>query len=313
MRVVIPGGSGQLGRMLSRHFQADGHDVTVLTRRPIPAPWLELHWDGETADDWVDYLDGADVCINLAGRGVNCRYNAANRRAVLQSRIRSTRLLNQVIASLPNPPGVWLNASTANIYRHSLDRPMDELTGELGGSEPGAWGFSVDAAKAWEAAFFETPTPRTRKIALRSAWTLSPESGGVFGLLLRLVRHGLGGRHATGHQFVSWIHHVDFVRAVSFLIANRQLDGIVNLASPNPLTNAEFMQELRWATAVPIGLSWPRWLLEIGSWLLRTESELMLKSRRVVPGRLLAAGFQFEFPDWAAAAQDLAGQGTGHE
>ena len=308
MRIVIPGGSGQVGRILSRHFHQAGHDVTVLTRRPIPAPWHELHWDGVTTDDWVDHLDGADICINLAGRSVNCRYNAANRRSILQSRIDPTRLLNQVIGALPNPPRIWLNASTATIYRHALDRPMDEFTGELGGHEPGApgtWNFSIDVAKSWEAAFFETPTPRTRKIAMRSALTLSPDPGGVFAVLLGLVRRGLGGRQGTGHQFVSWIHHVDFVRAVDFLIANEQFDGVVNLASPNPLPNAEFMQELRWAADVPVGLSLPVWLLEIGTWFLRTESELVLKSRRVIPARLLDAGFQFKFPDWPTAAQDL--------
>ncbi len=176
MKIVIPGGTGQVGQILARHFHENGHDVTVLSRTPHPAPWRVITWDGLTPGRWVAQLEHSDVCINLAGRSVDCRYNPANRRAIFDSRVLSTQLLNQVITSLNHPPAVWLNASTATIYRHSLDRPMDEATGELGGNEPGApdtWNFSIDVAKAWEAAFFSTPTPRTRKVALRSAMTFS--------------------------------------------------------------------------------------------------------------------------------------------
>jgi len=305
---VIPGGSGQIGHILARHFQARGDDVTILTRAPRFAPWREIFWDGETPGEWTEALDGADVCINLAGRSVNCRYYAANRRAIVDSRVNSARLLNRVIAALPHPPRVWLNASTATIYRHALDRPMDEATGELGGNEPGApgtWNFSIDVAKAWEAAFFETPTPRTRKVAMRSAITFSPDRGGVFDVLSGLVRHGLGGAQGAGTQFVSWIHEYDFARAVDFLTAREDFTGVVNLASPNPLPNADFLRVLRAAWGTRIGLGAPEWLLEIGTWLMRTESELVLKSRRVVPGRLLAGGFEFQFPEWPAAARDL--------
>jgi uncharacterized protein (TIGR01777 family) len=308
VKIVIPGGSGQVGRILARHFSAQGHAVTVLSRTPRAEPWRVVEWDGATPGPWASELEGSDVCINLAGRSVNCRYHAANRRAILDSRVRSTRLLNEVIGALPHPPRVWLNAATATIYRHARDRGMDEATGELGGSEPGApdtWNFSIDVAKAWEAAFFATATPRTRKIALRSAMTMSPDRGGVFDVFLALVRRGFGGPLGPGTQFVSWIHDADFAGAVEFLVAREDFCGVVNLASPNPLPNRDFMRALRDAWGARFGLPTPTWALETGAALIRTESELVLKSRRVVPGRLLAAGFDFRFPWWPAAARDL--------
>jgi len=307
MKIVIPGGSGQVGRILARHFHAQGHTVTILSRHPRPAPWRVVAWDGLTPGAWITDVAESDVCINLAGRSVNCRYTGANRRIIYESRIHSTRLLNQVIASLNPAPRLWINASTATIYRHALDRAMNE-DGELGGSEPGApdtWNFSIDVAKGWEEAFFSTPTPLTRKVAIRSALTLSPDRGGVFDVLSGLVRYGLGGQQGSGTQFVSWIHETDFLRAMDLLIANEQFCGVANLASPNPLPNGDFMRDLRQAWGIRFGLPNPEWLIEIGTWLMRTESELVLKSRRVVPGRLLATGFQFLFPDWPSAACDL--------
>jgi uncharacterized protein (TIGR01777 family) len=313
LRIVLPGGSGQVGRMLAGYFQEKGHHVTVLTRLPYAATWQTVQWDGENPGPWTEYLEGADVCINLAGRSVNCRYTQANRKAIYDSRIRSTRLLGQVIAALAEPPRVWLNASTATIYRHAVDRPMDEATGELGGSElvgprrhaPGTWNFSVRVAKDWEAAFFSAATPNTRKVALRSAITLSPVAGNAFALLLNLVRFSLGGTQGNGRQYVSWIHELDFARAAEFLIARDDIDGPVNIASPNPLPNREFMAILRDARDMPNGLPAPAPLIELAAIFLRTESELVLKSRRVIPGRLLDAGFEFKFPDWPKAAQDL--------
>jgi hypothetical protein len=308
MTIVIPGGSGQVGQILARSFHARGHEVTVLSRNPRVAPWRVVSWDGLTPGDWVDHLEGSDVCINLTGRSVNCRYTAANRRVIYESRIRSTQLLNDVIASLRRGPRLWINASTATIYRHALDRAMDEANGELGGDEAGApdtWNFSIAVAKGWEEAFFTGSTPGTRKVAIRSAMTFSPDRGGVFDVFLGLVRHGLGGRQGSGDQFVSWIHEDDFVRAVDFLIAREEFVGVVNLASPNPLPNRDFMRELRAAWGVRLGIPSPEWMLEIGTFLMRTESELVLKSRRVVPGRLLDAGFGFQFPGWSDAARDL--------
>jgi len=265
-------------------------------------------WDGVNLRSWVRELEKADVLINLSGRSVNCRYNSANRRKIMESRTQSTRVLGEAFNRLADPPRLWMNASTATIYRHALDRAMDEITGELGGNEPNApssWRFSIDVAKRWEECFFAANTPNTRKIALRSAMTMSPDRGGIFDVLLRLVRFGLGGASGSGKQFVSWIHGVDFVRAIDYLIATEGITGCVNVAAPGHLPNNEFMAALRHAWGRRVGLPSAKWMLETGAVFVRTETELILKSRRVVPGRLLASGFQFRFPEWAAAAQDL--------
>jgi hypothetical protein len=267
-----------------------------------------VQWDGYTLGRWVEELERGDVLINLAGRSVNCRYTRENRRAILDSRILSTQVLHRAIAAIEHPPAVWLNASTATIYRHALDRPMDEANGEFGGNEAGApdtWNFSIEIAKAWERAFFSAATPGTRQVALRSAMTFSPDRGGVFDVFLNFVRHGLGGAILPGTQFVSWIHEVDFIRSIEFLIERQDLAGAMNLASPHPLPNREFLGILRRAWGARIGLPIAGWMLELGTFLLRTESELVLKSRRVVPGRLLDAGFQFTYPTWPQAAQEL--------
>ena len=321
LRIVLPGGSGQVGRMLARFFQERGHHVTVLTRGPYTAPWPTVHWDGKTLGPWVETLEGADVCIHLSGRGIDCRYTARNRRELHDSRIGPTRLLHQAIACLQNPPRLWMNASTATIYRHSLDMPMDEATGEIGGNElisrrrraPENWNWTVQLAKDWEAAFFSTETPRTRKIALRTSLVFSPAPGNVFAVLSHLVRAGLGGKQGNGRQVVSWMHEADYARALEFLIEHEEIDGPVNLAAPHPLANREFMAALREAWEMPNGLPAPAPLLAIGMFFLRSETELILKSRYVVPGRLLDAGFQFEFPTWPEAAADLVRQWRNRE
>jgi len=308
LRIVIAGGSGQVGRVLARYFQDRGHEVIVLTRGPHTAQWQTVHWDAQTPGLWTQYLDGTDVCINLAGRSVNCRYTPDNRVEIYNSRIIATRLLGEVIGSLAHPPRVWLNASTATIYRHALDRPTDEPTGELGGAEPDApdtWKFSIRVAKDWETAFFNAQTPHTRKIAMRSAITFSPVPGNAFAILSNLVRVGLGGTQGNGRQWVSWIHEEDFARAVEFLIAHEELDGAINIASPNPEHNRDFMAILREAWNMPNGVPAPAPILELAAFFMRTETELVLKSRRVIPTRLLEAGFQFEYPNWPHAAEDL--------
>lgn len=308
LRIVIAGGNGHVGNLLARYFHERGHSVVVLARTTYLKPWREVAWDGQHLREWVRELEGADAVLNLAGRSVNCRYNTANRREILESRVKSTKLLGIAIAKVKQPPRVWLNASTATIYRHALDRAMDESTGELGGHEadaPLAWKFSIEVATRWEKAFFAASTPRTRKVALRSALTLSPDRGGIFDTLLRLVRCGLGGAAGSGEQYVSWIHEEDFARAVEFLIAHEEIEGAVNLAAPEPMPNRDFMLALRRAWGARIGLPAKNWTLRIGAILLRTEPELILKSRRVVPGRLLGAGFQFHFPYWRIAAEDL--------
>jgi uncharacterized protein (TIGR01777 family) len=253
-------------------------------------------------------VDGADVVINMVGRSVNCRYTARNREEILRSRVDSVRAVGEAIARAARPPRVWLQASTATIYAHRFDAANDEATGILGGGEPGApetWRFSIDVATAWERALDEAHAPRTRKVALRSAMIMSPDPGGIFDTLLTLVRRGLGGTASDGRQWVSWIHDADFIRAVRWLIAHDEVRGAVNVAAPTPLPYRDFMGALRRAAGVPLGLPAPRWLLEIGAFFMRTETELVLKSRRVVPGRLLAAGFTFEHPTWPDAARDL--------
>jgi uncharacterized protein len=316
LKAVIPGGTGQVGGLLARAFQADGHEVVVLGRNPRPAPWRVVRWDAKGPGDWVAEIDGADVIINLAGRSVNCRYSPENRRSIKDSRVESTRAVGEAIAQASHPPCVWLQAGTATIYAHRYDAPNDEAGGILGGSEPDApetWRFSIDVASAWERALAECEVPHTRKVVLRSAMVMSPDRGGVFDMLLRLVRYGLGGRSGDGRQYVSWIHDADFVRAVNWLIEHDDIEGPVNIAAPEPLPNDAFMRALRQAWGIRIGLPATRWMLEIGSRLLRTESELVLKSRRVVPGRLRQGGFSFAFPSWPEAARDLCRRWRTHD
>ncbi len=307
-KIVIPGGSGQVGGVLAKAFQAKGDEVVVLSRKGREAPWRVVAWDGKTLGSWTSEIEGAVTVINLAGRSVNCRYTPENRRAILESRLNSTRAIGEAIARASNPPRVWLQASTATIYAHRFDVPNDEATGHLGGSEPDAptdWRFSVEVATAWERALNDCDLERTRKVALRSTMMMSPDRGGIFDTLLGLVRLGLGGRAGDGRQFVSWIHDVDFVGAVDWLIEREDIAGPVNLAAPEPLPNADFMRELRAAWGVALGLPASRWMLEVGALLLRTETGLVLKSRRVVPGRLLDGGYRFQFPTWSEAARDL--------
>ena len=309
MKIVIPGGSGQVGTILARHLHAQGHDVTVLSRSPRPAAWRTLHWDGRTLDaSWTHSLEAADAVVHLSGRSVNCRYNAHNRQEIMDSRVVPTRLLGQAIAQAKVPPRVWMNASTSTFYRDARDRPQDEYTGELGGEEniPDTWKFSYDVARSWEEAFYVHPTPGTRKVALRSSMTMSPDPGGVFSVLLGLVRFGLGGTQGPGDQYVSWIHDRDYCRAFDYLLQHDDISGAVNLTAPNPLPNREFMRALRQAWGMRLGLPATTPMLEIGAFFMRTETELILKSRRAVPTVLLQHGFTFDFPAWPQAAADLA-------
>lgn len=310
MKVLLPGGSGQVGTILARAFLAAGHEVVVLSRAAAPAtaPWRMVRWDAATLGSWAREIDGADVVINLAGRSVNCRYGKKQREEILLSRVLSTTVVGQAIARARRPPPTWLQASTATIYAHRHDAANDEASGILGGSEPGVpetWRFSIDVARAWERALEQAEVPGTRKVAMRSAIVMSPDRGGAFDILLGLVRRGLGGTSGDGRQYVSWIHDRDFVHAIDWLIDHREIEGAVNISAPTPLANAEFMRALRAAWGVRSGLPSPGWLLELGAFFLRAETELVLKSRRVIPARLLTGGFSFEFPVWPAAADDL--------
>lgn len=308
MKIIIPGGSGQVGTLLARSFHAEGHEVVVLSRSKIASDWGSAVWNSHTLGPWAETFEGADVVINLAGKNVNCRYTPENQREIMLSRLESTRIVGEAIANAKDPPKVWLQSSTATIYSHRYDAPNDEITGILGGSEPDApdkWAYSIEVAKAWEAALDEAKTPQTRKLKLRSAMIMSPDPGGIFATLLGLVRLGLGGKAGDGRQYVSWIHETDFINALNWLIKEGSLEGVVNLSSPNPLPYSDFMKALRKSWGVPVGLPATKWMLELGTFLLRTETELVLKSRRVVPTRLQESGFSFQFPEWSGAAHDL--------
>jgi uncharacterized protein (TIGR01777 family) len=305
-RIIIAGGSGFLGQLLARHFAARGWEVVVLTRRlhEQGGAAREVVWDGRSPGDWTRELEGADAVINLAGRSVDCRYHARNRREIMQSRLEPTRALGEAMAQCAQPPRVWLNASTATIYRHTFGPAWDE-SGEIGAAPEAKDAFSIEVATAWEREFNAAPTPRTRKVALRSAMVLGHGRNSVFPVLRRMARLGLGGRMGSGRQFVSWVHHEDFCCAVEFVLDHDEITGVVNLAAPNPLPNAEMMRLFREVCGAPFGLPATEWMLELGAFLLRTETELIIKSRRVVPGRLLAAGFQFRFPELRGALVNL--------
>jgi uncharacterized protein len=314
VKVVIPGGTGHLSTALGRVLRSDGHEVVVLTRQP--AEEWQVFWDGERLGSWAREVDGCDVVINLAGRSVSCRYTKENLTAMMRSRVRSARVVGQAIAAAGRPPRAWLQMSTATIYAHTHGTANDDVTGVIGGSEegvPGYWAFSVDIARAWERELDEANVPATRKVALRAAMVMTPDRGGVFDVLSRMARLGLGGPVAGGGQYVSWIHEDDFTAAVRFIIDQDVLAGPVNLASPGPVRQRDLMRELRAAWGVPVGLPATRWMAELGALAIRTDTELLLKSRRVVPGLLTAAGFEFRHGAWPEAARDLVQRARGRD
>ncbi len=296
-RLVIAGANGFMGLVLVEYFKPH-YAIHTVTRKPlILAETMNHLWDGKTLGDWANVLDGAEVLINLAGRSVNCRYNDKNKQDIFDSRTHSTKILGEAIAKAANPPKVWLNSSTATIYRHAEDKPMDDETGEIGK------GFSVEVAKLWEKTFFDAPTPHTRKVAMRTAMVLG-KHGGVLPVLANLARYGLGGTMASGRQYISWVHETDVCRAIEFLIESR-LEGTVNISSPNPVRNTTFMIQLRQHLKQPLGLPSTKWMLEIGAVFLKTETELILKSRWVLPSRLEQSGFHFQFAELRGALEDL--------
>jgi uncharacterized protein (TIGR01777 family) len=303
MKIVIPGGSGHLGTLLARAFYPQ-HEVVVLSRHGALRPWRTVAWDGVNLGSWTGEIDGADVVINLAGRHVNCRYTDANKREILDSRVLSTRVIGEAIAAVQNPPHLWLQASTATVYPHRADTASDEET-PIDDDVPPAWRFSIEVGRQWERALDDAKTPRTRKVKLRSAVVMTPDAGTPFAIFLNLVRFGLGGKAGDGRQYVSWVHHEDFVRAIRFLIEQRFIDAVVNIAAPNPLPNADFMRAIRKAWGVPLGIPAERHLLEVIAFLIRSEPELLLKSRRAISGVLTRNGFRFQHPDWPEAARQL--------
>ena len=304
-RVVLAGGSGFLGNALARIFIAQQREVIVLTRSPSERAdrAKEIVWDAKSIGDWAYWIDGAEAVINLAGKSVDCRYTEANRKAIIASRVNSTRVLGEAIAKCKQPPRVWLNSSSATLYKHTFDTPMDE-SGETGATPEAKDEFSIEVIQQWERALDEVQTPKTRKVAMRITLVFGSD-GGVFPVLRRLARFGLGGRMGSGRQFVSWIHVEDFCRAVEWLIAKEDLSGPVNLAAPNPLPNRDMMRLIRENCGVPFGLPSTEWMLEVGAFFIRTETELIIKSRYVVPGKLSASGFQFQFPELSGALENL--------
>lgn len=310
MTVVIAGASGFMGAYLVDAYRAAGEDVRTIGRSGSDVDW---HADLAAA------ISGADVLINLAGRSVNCRYGAYNRDVILTSRVGTTAALRDAVRRAAEPPPLWINSSTATIYRHADDHPQTESTGELGE------GFSVGVARAWEAAFFDGELPGTRRVALRTAIVLG--RGSVLRPLVLLTRLGLGGAHLDGrwpatrarlaagtyHRFrarggrqkYSWVHLADVLGVIEFLRARPDVDGPVNVSSPNPTDDRTFMETLRKVLRVPLGLPQPRWMLELGAMAIRTETELVLKSRWVVPERLLAEGYEFRFPELEPALRDV--------
>jgi uncharacterized protein (TIGR01777 family) len=299
-KIIIAGGSGFIGKAIVRYFPGKDTQFVILGRGAGAERGnvKYLHWDGINVGEWVNELQGADAVINLTGKSVDCRYNGANKKEILRSRLDATTCIGKAILQCKNPPELWINAASATIYRHAEDRPMTEETGETGK------GFSVEVCKAWERTFNDIDTPKTRKVLLRVAIVLG-KNAGVMVPMTRLVRLGLGGRMGSGKQYFSWIHEKDAVRMIAWLIESKKVIGTFNCCAPLPVTNTALMEQLRKYCGVPFGIPQPKWLLEFGAWLIRTETELILKSRWVIPSRVMDLGFKFEYGRLGLALEDL--------
>jgi uncharacterized protein len=290
-KIVIAGGTGFLGRFLAAKFRSEGDEVIIISRTKGDVLWSDQ-------ESIINALDNSDLVINLAGKSVDCRYTEKNKAEIIRSRVETTRELGESITKCKNPPGLWINSSTATIYRHAEDRPMTEEGGEIGK------GFSVDVAMKWEKAFFDFDLPNTRQVALRMAIVLGKQ-GGVILPLKRLTKIGLGGKQGKGNQMFSWIHIEDLFQIILFLMKHNELEGTFNCSAPGPVSNEFLMKSLRKILHTKIGLPSPGWLLEIGAVLIRTETELILKSRWVLPGRLLKSGYSFKFQSLQPALEEI--------
>ncbi len=299
-KIVLAGGNGYLGGVLADYYKNLAAEIIILSRKPAiqKGNIKTVVWDGCTEGDWIESLKDADLLINLCGKNVNCRYTEENRAEIIRSRIIPTELLGRVLEKLQSPPKLWINITSATIYRHAEDHPQDEETGEIG------YGFSIDVCRTWEQTFFNTSTPSTRKIALRMGIVIG-RTDGAFPRLLNLVKFGLGGKQGAGEQFMSWIHEQDAAKCTEWLLQNEDMDGVINCTAPEPLKNTEFMACIRKAWGAPFGLPAPTWLLSIGVVIIGTEMELILKSRWVLPKRLLDHGYVFVFPKAEHAIKDI--------
>ena len=290
-KIIIAGGTGFTGDYLTKKFTSLGYKVIIISRQKD-----HINWNDTTAITTA--LENSEMLINLAGKSVDCRYNEKNKREIYDSRINTTKILGDAILKCKNPPEIWINSSTATIYRHALDRPMTESTGEIGS------GFSVNVATNWEKTFFGFNLPATRQVALRMAIVLG-KKGGVLKPLKNLVRLGMGGKQGSGNQMFSWIHIDDLFNIITFIQTHHELSGVFNTAAPNPVNNKSLMQLLRNNMGVKIGLPIPRWMLQIGAVIIKTETELILKSRWVIPEQLLNAGFQFTYSNMDEALKNI--------
>ncbi len=311
-KIILAGGSGFIGQEMIRYFGKENR-IVVLTRQTEKeqnnrnkynslevadlANANYVRWDGKTTGDWIKEINGADLIINLAGKSVNCRYNKVNKQEILDSRTEAVKILGEAIRQCDAPPSLWINASSATIYRHATDRPQDEYTGEIHDD------FSVQVCKLWEKTFFEQTTTATRKVALRMAITLGP--GGVLIPYFNLLKFGLGGKQGSGKQMYSWVHVEDTCRMIEWIATHEKLEAVFNCSAPHPVTNKEFMQTLRRATGYRFGLPAFSWMLKLGAKLIGTETELVLKSRWVVPARIEETGFRFKFPHLKDALDDI--------
>lgn len=299
-KIVLAGGTGFIGQYIQKYYQQLGYQVIIITRRPDPASQEpQISWNDTSGIAFA--LDNAALVVNLAGKSVNCRYTKHNKQLIFSSRLKTTAKLGEAIARCQHPPALWINSSTATIYRHAEDHQMTEKNGQIGA------GFSVEVAKAWEKAFFGFHLPATRQAALRISIVLG-QNGGALPAYKRLVRFGLGGVQGSGNQMFSWVHIADVASAIRY-IEDQELTGIFNLAAPEAVTNREFMRALRSEVKMPLGipLALPQsaLLLKLGAGIIGTSSELLLKSRWVYPENLLEKGFIFQYPNLKEALHQI--------
>ncbi len=304
-KIVIAGGTGYLGQLIAESFHQDNWDVVLLSRSSNPGNKIgrSVYWDAKSLGEWTEELESAQVLLNLTGRSIDCRHNAANREEILNSRVYSTRVLGEAVSIAKSPPPCWLNASSMALY------------GQLWGNAPAhtelsslqSGGFLEDVTVAWEEEFLKWKREGVRQVALRISFVLGRASG-AFPLLKMLTKYGLGGAQGSGKQWVSWLHEKDWVGIIRFLIENENMNGAVNLAAPNPLMNKEFMKALR-SKFAPLGIGFPApsFGVKLGCFLLGSAPDLALQSRKVVSGKLNDSSYEFYFPDLAPAISDLGG------